>query len=194
MNYTPSFVAQIDLANGTIPIPGIVQKRHLSDMSGYYADPAAEGALAASNPLIYEVHYGWDAPKVDGQLGFGTTIIVPGLVGNEYHMTKGHYHAKAQCAEVYYGLSGAGVLLLMTPEGETQFQEMGPGTVAYVPPYMAHRTANVGMTNFVFLSLFAADAGYDYGTIERGGFASIVVTDGMGYRVIPNPRFTGGSR
>lgn len=194
MDYTPSFTVQIDLASGAIPVPGIIQRRFLSDMPGYYADADAENALKAANPLIYEVHYGWDAPKIDGQLSFGTTIIHPGRVGDEFFMTKGHYHAKAQCAEVYYGLSGTGVLLLMTPQGETQYQEMRAGTVAYVPPYMAHRTVNVGSDNFVFLSLFAADAGYDYGSIEQSGFASIVVADGAGYRVIANPRFNGVTR
>jgi len=192
MDYTPSFTAQINLIDGTIPVPGIIQQRYLSDLGGYFADSAAEITLLASaNPLVYEVYYGWDAPKVDGQLSFGTTILRPGTIGGEFYMTKGHYHAKAQCAEVYYGLSGTGVLLLMTPDGRTEFQEMRAGTVAYVPPYMAHRTMNVGGDHFVFLSLFAADAGYDYGTIERGGFASLVVADGSGgYQVVPNPRFT----
>lgn len=190
IDYMPSFISQIDLANGAIPDAKIVTTRRLSDMRGLYADPAAEAALAAENPLIYEVFYGWQAPELEGQLGYCTTIIRPGKVGDEYFMTKGHYHAKGSAAEVYYGLSGEGVLILQTREGKVETQRMVAGTVAYVPPYWGHRTMNVGRENFVFLSVFPADAGYDYGTIEREGFAQIVVEREGKPTLIPNPRFS----
>jgi glucose-6-phosphate isomerase len=47
---------------------------------------------------------------------------------------------------------------------------------------------NVGATNFVFLAVFPADAGYDYKTIADEGFASIVVERDGKPAVIANPR------
>jgi glucose-6-phosphate isomerase len=102
-------------------------------------------------------------------------IIYPGKVGDEYFMTKGHYHALRDRAELYYGLKGEGYLLLQTPEGEINIQHMTAGAAAYVPPYWAHRTINIGKENFVFLAVYPADAGYDYMTVTQRGSASIVV-------------------
>src|SRR3978361_475292 len=96
------FSRTIDLTSGRIPGVTEITSRRLSDMRGWYTDADAEAALAERNPLIYEVHYGYNAPSIDGQLGFCTTIISPGKVGSEYYMTKGHYHAKADRAEIYY--------------------------------------------------------------------------------------------
>ena len=180
------FTRMVDLASGRIP--GIPQaaSRRLSDMRGWFADAEAEAALAERNPLIYEVHYGYDAPSVNGQLGFCTTILYPGKVGDEYYMTKGHYHAKADRAEIYYG---EGLLLLQTRDGAVTTQHMLPGVIAYIPAYHAHRTINVGAENFVFLSVYPADSGYDYGSIADGGFASLCVERDGRPRMIPNPRF-----
>lgn len=183
------FSRSIDLATGRIPGISEITSRRLADMRGWYADASAEAALAERNPLIYEVHYGYDAPSIEGQLGFCTTILYPGRVGDEYFMTKGHYHAKADRAEIYYGLQGEGVLLLQTRDGATSTQRILPGVAAYIPAYHAHRTINVGAGNFVFLSVYPADSGYDYSSIADGGFASLVVERDGRPQVIPNPRF-----
>jgi glucose-6-phosphate isomerase len=187
-DYMTPFTSTIDLQSGTITNAATVLSRRLADMRGLYADAQAEAALAASNPLIYEVYYGANSPQVEGQLEYCTTVLYPGKVGDEYFMTKGHYHAKGDRAEVYYGLQGEGYLLLQTPEGEVNFQPMTPGVAAYVPPYWGHRTMNVGTANFVFLAVFPADAGYDYKTIADEGFASIVVERDDKPAVIANPR------
>jgi glucose-6-phosphate isomerase, archaeal len=163
----------------------------LSDLKGLFADPQAEAALMAGNPLVYEVYEATKNPKEAGQLLYSTTVIYPGKVGNEYFMTKGHYHALGDRAELYYGLQGTGYLLLQTPEGEISTLAMTPGTLAYVPPYWGHRTMNVGLGNFVFLAVYPADAGYDYSTIEKEGFASIIVEQDGKTQVVPNPRYSG---
>lgn len=152
-------------------------------------DSAAEAALMAENPVIYEVHEATDNPMVVGQLRYSTTIIRPGKVGDEYFFTKGHYHALTDRAELYFGLLGEGYLLLQTSEGEVNTQLITPGAAAYVPPYWGHRTINTGKENFVFLACYPADAGYDYAAIAEKGFASIMVERDGKPLLVPNPKW-----
>ncbi|HEX2907931.1 MAG TPA: glucose-6-phosphate isomerase family protein, partial [Phototrophicaceae bacterium] len=155
----------------------------------FFFNREAEATLLATNPIIYEVYEATQNPKTAGQLLYSTTVISPGKVGNEYYMTKGHYHALRDRAEFYFGLRGTGYLILQTPEGQISVQPMPPGTAAYVPPYWGHRTINVGSDEFAFLAVYPADAGYDYGTISETGFASIVIEQDGQPQVVPNPRY-----
>lgn len=191
--YMRPFTRQVNLEDGTIPDAVAVQTRRLSDLQGLFADAAAEAALMAENPIIYEVYEAAENPIIAGQLRYSTTIIRPGKVGNEYFFTKGHYHAKGDRAELYYGLHGEGYLLLQTPEGEVNALLMTPGVLAYVPPYQGHRTVNIGSTNFVFLACYPADAGYDYAAIAEKGFASLLVEQDGRPLFIPNPKWKTGS-
>jgi glucose-6-phosphate isomerase len=104
-------------------------------------------------------------------------------------MTKGHYHAKRDRGEVYVGMSGEGSVLLQLEDGTVRSVPMRPGTAAYVPPYWAHRTVNTGSAPFSFFSVWPGDAGHDYATIERFGFAKIMVwRDGQAV-LVDNPRY-----
>jgi hypothetical protein len=71
-------------------------------------------------------------------------------------------------------------LLLRTEDGQSSAQPMGPGTVAYVPPCWAHRTVNTGRAPLVFLAVYPAQAGHDYGAIERTGFGQRVLSTAAG--------------
>jgi glucose-6-phosphate isomerase, archaeal len=167
------FRAVVEADGRLEPATSGVQRR-LSDMRGFYADAAAEEALAGDDPVVYEV-FQYDVPEAIGELFTCTTVLHPGRVGDEYFMTKGHYHEVRDRAEVYYGLSGHGRLLLQTESGEFESTEMEPGTVAYVPPGWGHRTVNTGDEDFVFLAVYPGDAGHDYGAIETTGFARRLV-------------------
>ncbi len=151
-------------------------ERHLTDMADFFSDKEGASALSDKNPLIYSV-YEMTAPEESGQLSYATTILYPGKVGDEYYMTKGHFHSKENTGEIYYGMAGRGVLV-MQKDGTIETIEMGDGVVAYVPPGWAHRSVNTGSEDFVFLAFYPADAGHDYGTIAEKGFLQIVVEDG----------------
>jgi glucose-6-phosphate isomerase, archaeal len=179
----------VRLADGTIPDAAAVQTRRLSDLAGLFVDREAEAALLARDPLVYQVFEAAELPKEDGHLLFSTTVIKPGRVGDEYFMTKGHFHARADRAELYYGLSGDGILLLQSPDGRIDAQSMRPGAASYVPPYWGHRTINTGDRDFVFLAVYPADAGYDYGQVATYGFAQAVVAGPHGPQLVPNPRY-----
>lgn len=144
-------------------------RRRVSDMRSAYSDQEAVGALIeAGDALVYEVLQ-YDMPEENGQLVVCTTIIQPGKVGEEFFMTKGHYHAKRETGEVYLGLKGRGKLLMQT-DGSFAERDIAAGLIAYVPPYWAHRSVNTGDEPLIFLAVYPADAGHDYRSIERDGF------------------------
>ena len=82
-------------------------------------------------------------PEVAGELLHGISIVHPGKVGDEYYMTKGHFHTVLDTAEVYYCLKGDGAMVMETPEGEWSVEELHPGRVLYVPPRWAHRSVPI---------------------------------------------------
>lgn len=187
--YMSPFTRTVNLNSGIVSDAPAVAPRRLSSMRGLFADQEAEAALLPGDPLVYEVFEATENPEEEGQLRYSTTLIQPGKVGEEYYMTKGHYHAKGDRAELYFGLKGEGVLLLQTPDGVVDAQPMRPGSAAYVPPYWGHRAINTGKAPFVFLAVYPADAGYDYKTIEDRGFASILVERNGQPELVPNPRY-----
>lgn len=174
------FALALDFRSGALDPYTTRIERRLSDMRGAYADAeAVENLIAGGDPIVYEVLQ-YDVPEEIGQLICCTTVLQPGTVGDEYFMTKGHYHADRATGEVYLGLSGRGYLLLMTEAGGSAAVPMTPGTTAYVPPYWAHRTVNTGDEPFVFFAVYPGQAGHDYGSIEQTGFAQRVFSTSGG--------------
>lgn len=165
--------------------------RRLSSMTGYYLDGDAFNAqLKQDDSVHYEVH-SIDPPAVAGELSSGVTRLHPGKIGQEYFMTKGHFHAVLETGEVYYALRGSGMLVMETPEGDCQVEPFAAGQVVYVPPRWAHRTVNTGAEDLLFFWVYPAHAGHDYRTIEERGFRKLVVDVGGVPTVIDNPRWAG---
>ena len=163
--------------------------RRLSEMKGQYLDEQAYAALLSQDPVLYEV-YEIKRPELQGELTNGITIVHPGKVGEEYFMTKGHFHNVVATAEAYYCLKGDGVMVMETPEGESSVEALHPGLVLYVPPRWAHRSVNTAQgEDLVMLFVYPADAGHDYGTIERQGFRKLVLERDGRAQIIDNPRW-----
>jgi glucose-6-phosphate isomerase, archaeal len=182
-----STVVDFDLATGASSRRAPI-RRHLSDMAGMYADPeAAARMLAAGDPLIYE-YYDMAVPSTTGEVAYGTSTTFPGRVGDEYFMTKGHFHSVLDTAEVYYCLSGHGYLVMENPEGEWEVQELTPGHAVHVPGRYAHRSINVDPDEpLVTFFAFPGHAGHDYGAIEARGFCKLVVERAGRPHVVDNP-------
>ena len=162
--------------------------RRLSAMVGQYQDAQAFTAMLSQDPVLYEV-YEVKRPESEGELMNGISIVHPGKIGEEYFMTKGHFHTVLDTAEVYYCLKGEGVMVMETPEGEWSIEELHPGCVLYVPPRWAHRSVNTGqLVNLVTFFIYPGNAGHDYGTIEQQGFRKLVVERDGRVQVIDNPR------
>ncbi|MBN2157276.1 MAG: glucose-6-phosphate isomerase [Candidatus Lokiarchaeota archaeon] len=166
------------------------KKRMLSDMKGMYSDKDAyEIMLDQQDSLIYEF-YELGIPKTPHHLAYGTTILYPGKVGNEYFMTKGHFHQKLATAEVYYCIKGHGMLLMENPMGNVEIQKFSPGIAVYVPPNYAHRSINTSSSGpLISFFAFRADAGHDYKTIETKGFRKLIVEQDGKPKVIDNPNW-----
>jgi glucose-6-phosphate isomerase len=182
-----------------LPTPDLVPtqfdnhiERRLSALSGqFYDQEAYEKMLLAEDVLLYEV-YEIHRPRNSGELLHGISIVHPGKVGDEFFMTKGHFHARKQTAEVYLCMKGEGFMVMENPEGEWGVEPLAPGKVLYVPPCWAHRSVCTSrQEDLVTFFVYPGDAGHDYGTIEKQGFRKLVVETAQGISIIDNPRWTG---
>lgn len=157
-------------------------EKKLSELAGLYLDAAAHAAAVQllSDPMVYSVDD--FRPSADaGDMIFGVTRMKPGKIGDEFYLTRGHIHAKADRPEIYQGQAGRGLMLMESPGGETKVVEIGPNAVCYVPPYWIHRSINLGAEDLVMAFSYPADAGQDYGIIARSnGMRKRVVDDGKG--------------
>ena len=105
-------------------------------------------------------------------------------------MTKGHFHAVLETAEVYQCLAGEGCMVMENPEGEWMVAELRPGTILYVSPRWAHRSVNTHPTaDLITFFVYPGHAGHDYGSIEKQGFRKLVVAQAGAPVVIDNPRW-----
>lgn len=169
-------------------------EKFLGDMDGVYRDArayAAELDRRGAGHLVYSVAE-HRADNGAGALIVGTSTLLPGLYGHEFAVTRGHLHAKADRAELYHCLSGHGVMLLETVDGESRAVELTAGQAVHVPGHWVHRSVNVGYEPFITMFCYAADAGQNYDLISRaGGMATMVVQNGAGWKAVPNPDHTG---
>ena len=165
-------------------------RRKLSAMQGMYHDQAAfDAAVHADDRLVYEF-FDMGVPDSSGDVAYGTSITYPGKVGDEYHMTKGHFHTVLDTAEVYYCLRGHGLMMMESPEGEVEVQELTPGKAVYVPGRYAHRSINVSPKEpLITFFAFPGHAGHDYGSIETQGFRKLVVEREGKPALVDNPRW-----
>ena len=164
--------------------------RRLSSMEGQFSDQNAYTAqLEDENTVLYEV-YEIQRPEKAGELLQGITVVHPGKIGNEYFMTKGHFHMVLETAEIYHCLRGEGVMVMETPEGDWAVEELTPDKVLYVPPRWAHRSVNTGsQADMVTFFVYPGNAGHDYGTIETQGFRKLMLEVNGRPKIVDNPRW-----
>lgn len=171
-------LSQFDPETGTIGDAPIT-RRYLSDLSGsFYHQAYFDKALSEGDRLVYTVA-AIEPAMGEGDLHYGLGVIFPGKIGDEYHLTKGHLHAWRPAAEFYIGLKGFGMMLLEDEHtGESRMVPLTPNGVVYVPGNTAHRTMNVGDEPLVYLGVYPALAGHDYGSIATKNFRYVVYDRG----------------
>ncbi len=185
------FLMDFDLATGLCKSgKAKPTDRFVSNMVEQFMDrEAAKAIVANGDAQLYSFFELEQIPERAGELRFGTSIVYPGKVGKEYFMTKGHFHTMLETAEVYYCLSGEGAMLMETPEGEVDIQWLRRGEALYVPPRWAHRSINTGAEKLVTFFTFAADAGHDYGTIEKKGYRKCLIDVDGTPTLVDNPNW-----
>jgi len=169
------FLVEFDLDEGMMKNPKGRTVRNASAMKGHYKDEAALDRLIANgDPLHYEV-LECLPPEEYGHIFFCISRLMPGKVGDEYFMTKGHYHTVAHTGELYMCLRGEGYMLMKTADGRFDAQPFHRGAMVYCPPYWAHRSVNTGKEPLVSFCSYNAEAGHNYGDIEKEGFVKRVM-------------------
>jgi glucose-6-phosphate isomerase len=144
----------------------------LREFVGLYADEQAR-KLLDQDQIVYRIVIHVPVPESTvGALLFGTSLLEPGRVGDEYFMTKGHFHEKRNTAEYYWGISGQGVLILMDENRRCWAEQVWPGSLHHIPGRVAHRLANTGDSTLAVGACWPADAGHDYSSIADRGFSA----------------------
>lgn len=192
MKYVEPVRCTVDVGAGRLAGSTGHYEKRLSELRGLYADDVAFEALLrdGGDRVVYAVE-DLRPSAASGDMIFGVTRMVAGVVGDEFFMTRGHIHARADRPEIYYGESGSGLMLMESPAGETRIVEVGPRVVCYVPPFWIHRSVNVGADDLVMTFAYPADSGQDYDIIARsGGLARRIVRDvGGGWAPVPNASY-----
>ncbi len=171
LSFLPPFSLELDLEDGVMRNPERRFVRKASDMRGYYTDKQALARLIeeGNDPLHYQV-FEKPVPEQNGQLMFCISRLEPGRVGEECFMTKGHFHALAETAEIYLCLRGQGYLMMKTADGRATHERMERGRMVYCPPGWAHRSVNTGGEPLISFCVYPGDAGHNYGDIAQDGF------------------------
>lgn len=148
------------------------EKRTLKQMAGFYGDQLAYARMEPDR-VVYHMQISTDEQEgMAGGLLFGTSFVMPGRVGAEYFMTKGHFHSHLDCAEYYWCIAGEGALILMDEKGICRTEKMTRGSLHYIPGRVAHRLANTGNEVLAVGACWPSDAGHDYETIAQMGFSA----------------------
>lgn len=160
---------RLDLATGIFEGQWPQSIRTLAELAPIFADREAAGAMAPET-IVYETHGCPGEMDGEARLLYATTIIQPGTVGDEYFMTRGHFHTDPSLGELMFTLKGQGALVLMDRERTTWAEEMSSGSVHDIDGRHAHRVVNKGDEPLVFLVAWMSDCGHDYESIRELGF------------------------
>ncbi|PSN06858.1 glucose-6-phosphate isomerase family protein [Siccibacter turicensis] len=155
--------------------PLICKTTHLGDLPSVFANDIAWRQSDPRQP-VYRVEM-FESPSGEGYLYTGVTHLHPGLIGDEYFMTRGHFHARREQGEIYFGLCGEGLLLLQDEQGKARLEQVSTGSVHIIPGFTAHRLINTGSGVLSALAVWPSLAGHDYAALAQG-FALRVVEQG----------------
>ncbi|MCW2898460.1 MAG: glucose-6-phosphate isomerase [Streptosporangiaceae bacterium] len=172
-----------DPATAAIVPAGPVLTRRMSDLEGLFADSAEWKRTAGGDDRIVYTVNSSPVPEIGRELPQSITTIQPGDCGGEFYMTKGHQHPDPQ-GEIYYGLTGVGGLLLFDGQ-RTEWIDMEPGVIGYIPPQWAHRSVNVGDEPYSFLAVYPGGAGHDYQWVLDHGMGARAMRTPSGYELAP---------
>lgn len=146
--------------------------KKLGQLQNIFRNEEARQAMD-QDAVVYRVQAWYPVPEdTEGAQFWGSTVVEPGQVGDEYFMTHGHFHRRRDRTEYYGTVEGEGALILMSEDRATRMERMSPGSLHFIPPHTAHRVANSGNVALRFVACWPADAGHDYESIRQSGFGA----------------------
>lgn len=144
--------------------------RTLSQMKTLFTDTdAVERMLAVDDPVLYDV-YELPHPNDETDLLVNITVLYAGRVGDDFYMTKGHFHREPDTAEAVIGISGGGEMLVQNRAGVLKRLPVLPGYISYAGGGWGHRVINTGTDKLVFFAVSGANIVHDYETAARLNF------------------------
>ena len=149
--------------------------RRIKDLKGIFYDEKSFSEMNQDDLVYKVISFLPEKEGTPGGLYFGITYLYPGKVGDEYFMTKGHFHANIDRAEFYWGLKGEGMLILMDKQRKFWAEKMFPGSLHYIQGGVAHRVSNTGSQLLSFGACWPSDAGHNYSEIADKGFSCRLV-------------------
>lgn len=158
--------------------------RTLADLAPIFAVPHAIDEMDR-NTVVYEIHGSPAEVEGPARLLYATTVLHPGRVGNEYFMTRGHFHTDTSRGEFMVTLQGEGALVLMDRDRKTWLEPMSIGSTHDIDGRFAHRVVNTGATPLVFLVVWMSDCGHDYESIKDKGFGARLFAGDNGPELAP---------
>ena len=94
----------------------------------------------------------------------------PVCVNGECNVTRGHFHENLDCDEIYCGMGGEGLLLLMDEDYHCHAEKVKCGSVHYIDGHLAHRLVNTGNSELKVQCMWPSNAGHDYKRVEEHPF------------------------
>ena len=185
-------LADFKIITGNLPQATGHYSKTFDELEGMYENEQEFQKMLPKwrNRVVYEV---WEhrTSKNKGDLVFGTSVMKPGCVGDEFFLTRGHQHQKAYCAETYFCLSGKGVILMESPDGEIKALKLETGQLVYVPPFWLHRSVNIGDSDLVTLFTYNSDAGQNYEILKkrRGMRKRVVKKNRNSWTLVTNKQY-----
>ena len=167
---------QLDFVTGVFEPAISTVDRRLSDLAMMFYDQETVQQMLGKGDdrLVYDIRY-YPFITSTSDMALGLTRIYPGTIGDEYYMTKGHFHERPDQPEIYFCLQGEGYLLMETADGDFRTAHWQPGTITHIPPMYAHRVVNTGEEMLYFVASYHISAGHDYGPVVQRGFSQVVV-------------------
>ncbi|KKR27880.1 MAG: Glucose-6-phosphate isomerase [candidate division CPR2 bacterium GW2011_GWD2_39_7] len=170
--------------------------RSLEDARPYLAKSKALCKIEELYRMFRDVYLQSDLEMLrKNNLRYDITIIAPGLIGDEYVKTIGHYHplkegAAVSYPEIYEVIEGhANFILQKAEDGKVEdfiVVQGQAGDKVIIPPDYGHVTINVGNTPLIMANVTADNFSSEYGDFKKLRGAAMYRTK-EGWKA--NPRY-----
>lgn len=165
-----------DYLNGVIEGEGVKKSKKLYSSAKAFYQSVDSNIM--DDQIMYEVY----SYEHDG-LCYGLTVMQPVFVNGECNITRGHFHEDLNCDEIYCGMGGEGLLLLMDENYCCYAEKVKCGSVHYIDGHLAHRLVNTGNMELKVQCIWPANAGHDYKRVEEHPFTVRIYKENHKIRV-----------